>query len=361
MRFPKHVSFLGILVVILSVTATYVYAAQTKTEIKQPQTSSNNADEKLTEEKKKAEEGGPEPDPVVKEADRSDQSVSAWAAADVDWMVSNKVVPPRLQYNYKQLITREEFAALAVSVLDFMSESRVNLVYPILESQFKDTESLDVQQAYSFGIVNGVSDTEFKPEQNISRQEAAMMMANLLQSIQAKNLSTAEFDYLDKSSIAGWARDAVNIVSNLKLFQGTGQGFSPQGHYTREQAIAVMKRLLEYEGAARMISLRGRVVMHLDDLGTVESAKANQARPIVALIGKSSVKFTWTEATTETSAILDKFKEEEGHDHPGAVQFKAETIKALESGTAPVKDGEYTLQAGTSSKPGEGYLLKITW
>src|SRR5690606_4398790 len=94
-----------------------------------PQDSSDNVDIKWTEESQPAEEGGPAPDPIVRAEDTSDKTTSSWAEADVDWMLSNQIVPPQLQYNYKQFITREEFAALAVSVLEFMSGSKSKLIY----------------------------------------------------------------------------------------------------------------------------------------------------------------------------------------------------------------------------------------
>lgn len=300
--------------------------------------------------------------------DTSDKSVSKWAAEDVDWMVSNNIVPPQLQYSYKNYITREEFASLAVSVLNFMSKSKVNLIQTMLENKFKDTDSLDVAKAYSFGIVNGVSEEEFKPNNNITRQEAAMMMSNLLQSIQSEGLSKEDYTYKDRHSISGWALDAVDITSNFKLFQGSDAGFQPYASYTREQAIAVMRRLLQYQGSTHEISLRGKVFVDLNNLGTEEYAKSNKAKPVFVIAGTSNVRFTWTEATPDSSRLLDKLLVDltaghEGHNHEksGVLVFQAEEVNSLKSSTGPVTIGDYTLATGSTQKADEGYLLQITW
>jgi hypothetical protein len=307
-----------------------------------------------------AEENAPSAASYVPPIDTSNKEMSDWAAQDADWMVANNIVPVQLQFNYKSNITREEFSSLAVAVLDFMSEGRIRLIHAQAENKFEDTENIDVYKAYSYGIVNGVSEKEFKPGSAITRQEAAVMMANLLKSIQAKNLSTEDSKYDDRLSIADWALDSVDITSNIKLFQGTDIGFRPYDNYTREQAIVVMRRLLGFEGHAHMVSLRGRVAVHLEDLGTSEDAKANKARPMAVLTGTSSVKFVWTEAMRTGAAYARLFKDESGHQHMNVVPFSQEALDKLEAGESTVRDGEYTLILGNGTQQ-KGYLLGIVW
>lgn len=298
--------------------------------------------------------------PSIPSVDTSNKEVSGWAAEEVDWMVSNSIVPPQLQYNYLSNITREEFSSLAVSVLEFMSEGRVKLIHTVAENRFEDTDSEDVYKAYSYGIINGVSEQEFQPANPITRQEAAVMMANLLRSVQAKNLSPEDFPYEDRLSIADWALDSVDMTSNIKIFQGTDIGFRPYDNYTREQAIVVMRRLLGFEGHAHMVSLRGHVAIHIEDLGSPEDAKANKARPMAALVGTSSVKFVWTEASQTANAYLARFEGEAEHEHEGVAAFSRETLAKLKSGESPVQDGAYTLTLGGGTQQ-KGYLLGIAW
>ncbi|WP_027084148.1 S-layer homology domain-containing protein [Cohnella panacarvi] len=368
MKIIQFITMLALLALLLASSAPFAGAATKAVHI--PQNSSNNAEELAKqEEEKQSNDRYPDVEyiPVPAAVDTSNKAVSAWAKEDVDWMVINGIVPERLQFNYKSYIDREEFASLTVSVLDFMSKGRTRLIQTALDHHFEDTDSIDVTKAYSFGIVNGVSPTKFKPKNNISRQEAAMMMSNLLQSIQTANLSTEDYPYSDRKSIAQWALDAVDMTSNLKLFQGTTQGFKPQDNYTREQAIAVMRRLLQFHGSAGEVSLRGKVLVSLDALGTEEDAKSNKARPVSVVAGASNVRFTWTEMTPDSSRLLDRLVMDlsghEGHHHEdtGVLSFTPEVVNSLKSGTGSVRIQTYTLNTGASKKADEGFILKVTW
>lgn len=77
-------------------------------------------------------------------------------------------------FNPDKTITRAEFAAIIVKALGLPQKS-VN--------QFKDVTnnkwySAFVGTAYTYGIVNGKSETAFAPDDTITRQEAAVMISN---------------------------------------------------------------------------------------------------------------------------------------------------------------------------------------
>ena len=47
----------------------------------------------------------------------------------------------------------------------------------------------------------------------------------------------------DMKLVADWAKKDVASVVELKVMQGTGGAFDPQGTYTREQAVLTLLRL----------------------------------------------------------------------------------------------------------------------
>ena len=265
-----------------------------------------------------------------------------------------------MQFNYQSPITREEFASLVVSVLNFETRHRVDLILARPETKFKDTDSEDVIKAYNFGVVNGVSDTAFMPEKLITRQEAAVMMFNLLKTIQVGGLSKESVPYVDRLSISDWALDAVNVTSNLKIFEGSEMGFRPSDPYTREQAMVVMRRLLQVHSVSDMVSLRGRVAFHLEDLGTEEEAKARKLSPVSATTEINSVKLLWTEKNRSVESYLRMFEGEVGHHHPYSTGFTQETINKLKSHSRTVVEGDFTISIGDGNQK-DGYLLEISW
>ena len=298
---------------------------------------------------------------------QDEDTLDSWAKDAVDWMSINNITPPQLQSGYKKNITREEFTSLLLSVLKFASKNKVSLIDITMENRFEDTDSVDVIKAYGFGIVNGVSDSEFNPKDHISRQEAAMMMVNLLKSIQVGGLSTSDYKYVDQLSISDWAVDAVNVASNIGLFEGSENGFRPQDYYTREQAISVMSRLLKLHGRAAEISLRGKVMVDLNSLSEGNNSTANAARPISAIVGASNVRFGWTEVTPDYDYLLGKLKidlsghSSHHHEDTGVFLLTQDTVDRIKSSTGNIPIGNYRIETGVTKKADSGFLLKISW
>ncbi len=101
----------------------------------------------------------------------------------------------------------------------------------------------DVDYVYKLGIVNGVSEDEFMPLGEITREQAATMLyrtAVLFDKNDGSNNINSGFD-----GISSWARDGVNFVAANGIMQGTDKGFEPQGTFTKEQAIATLVRMYE--------------------------------------------------------------------------------------------------------------------
>ncbi|HIV03285.1 MAG TPA: S-layer homology domain-containing protein [Candidatus Aphodoplasma excrementigallinarum] len=49
----------------------------------------------------------------------------------------------------------------------------------------------------------------------------------------------------DHSGVANWAIEGVDFVTTKGVMNGTGDGFDPEGKYTKEQAILTMVRFIE--------------------------------------------------------------------------------------------------------------------
>ncbi len=140
-------------------------------------------------------------------------------------------------------VTREEFAELITKFYSYVNE--VSLARFGRISPFEDTKSRYVVAAYKLGIVKGVSDTEFAPSRNITREQIATMM---YRAISVMDLSDSNQDsslFADDSNISSWARDGVYFCKADKLVQGVGKDkFAPKGLATREQVIKILDNAL---------------------------------------------------------------------------------------------------------------------
>ncbi len=186
---------------------------------------------------------------------------SSWAYDSINYGIWLDIVPLELQKDYTAKITRKEFCTLAVynflhSQYHSDFEDYINFKgIDVENSPFDDTDDKYVVLAYRLGIVNGRSENTFAPDDFITRQEAAVMLCNLINVYTFDGLELIQKksrDFADKSYFADWAKESIDIISSpladgkTAIMEGTGNNkFSPWYNYSREQAIATMVRIAD--------------------------------------------------------------------------------------------------------------------
>ena len=99
------------------------------------------------------------------------------------------------------------------------------------------------------GIVNGVSDTEYAPNANITREQLATMLYRYAQysGMDAVDLRENISGFADADSVSEYAVQALNWAVGEELVNGMGDNtLAPQGNATRAQAAALLMRYVEY-------------------------------------------------------------------------------------------------------------------
>lgn len=167
--------------------------------------------------------------------------------------ISAGLVPNSLRGSYNASITRAEFCKLIAAFLEqYYGKTLDEIVADkgSASASFTDTRDEDVLNIAALGIVTGMGEGKFAPNNSISRQQAATMLARLADVVGCKT-NASEVSFSDASAIAGWAQDGVGFISacqdptnSKRVMGGTGAGrFSPKGSYTREQSIMTLIRL----------------------------------------------------------------------------------------------------------------------
>lgn len=166
---------------------------------------------------------------------------SDWAAASVQEAIQLGVVPFELQTGYTQTATRQEICALVVRFYETVTGSPVQG-----RVSFSDTKDEDVEKVAYLGIVNGVGDGSFHPNDPLTREQAAVMLTRLAQSM-SKHLPAAEANFTDRAEISPWALEATGAIQGCGVMNGVGGGrFAPSLSYSREQCITTLMRLYHY-------------------------------------------------------------------------------------------------------------------
>lgn len=143
--------------------------------------------------------------------------------------------------NLRNRITRAEFAAMAVNFYSKISKNNISTKENPFNDISKTSYTTDIIKAYSLGIVSGVSDNEFNPDGEITREQAATM---LMRTAEASEYNTS-YSTTVESGISSWAIKGVGFVTEKGIMNGTGNGFEPQGKYTREQAVITFVRMYD--------------------------------------------------------------------------------------------------------------------
>ena len=135
-------------------------------------------------------------------------------------------------------ITRAEFVTLMNNAKGFWSEGSINFSDVKNGSWFYSA----VARAVAAGYVKGYSDGSFKPNNTITRAEAAMMIAN------TAKLSANEagaYRFTDIGSIPAWARGSVGAVVAAGYMTGYPDGsFDANAPISRAEAVSSLNRML---------------------------------------------------------------------------------------------------------------------
>jgi hypothetical protein len=173
-----------------------------------------------------------------------------WAKEDIELMASKHIVKgaTNTTYNPAAEVTRAEFAALIVRALGLKVDPNAQLEFTdVSQSKWYYGE---IATAYHAGIVNGLSATQFGPNEKITREQMAVMVTRAM-AYANLNLELSEADIQEKlnkfddaTQIAGWAKVEVAKAVELGIINGrTASTFVPKAYATRAESAVMIKRM----------------------------------------------------------------------------------------------------------------------
>ena len=181
---------------------------------------------------------------------RDFDTASSWASADIGSAVSAGIVPDALQNGYQKNITRKEFCQIIDAMLrqelsDYSGALyATGISYDAARAALTDTWDGAVINCYRFGIVDGVGNNKFSPNNSLTREQAAKILMGAAKTIGLSGSASA-VSWADASQISSWAVEGINYVVGAGIMNGTGENrFGPQGMFTREQAIVTVYRMI---------------------------------------------------------------------------------------------------------------------
>lgn len=168
-----------------------------------------------------------------------------WAEANISKMASHLLVNGMTDTKFgPQLnITRAEFTSLVVRALGLSDSTGT--------TSFKDVKKEDwfykeVGIAVSAGLIKGEGD-QFKPGDNITREQMAAIFERALKFAGASVPNSAStLTFADKNSISAWAAPSISAAVQLGIMKGDDRGrLNPGAPATRAEGTVMLERMLK--------------------------------------------------------------------------------------------------------------------
>lgn len=188
-------------------------------------------------------------------------SASDWSVGELSKAEEYNLLTEKVQVNFKHEITREEFSELVLKLYEALIGEKTVAVNA---NPFIDTENPSIASAYGLGIVNGVGNGRFAPDNTATRQEVSTMLYRTLKAAKPEydfSISN-EHTFSDEARISPWAHDSVKYLYGSGVITGAGSNrFNPEGTATCEEAVILIKRMYEkYVLSAEVVYQPGRAV-----------------------------------------------------------------------------------------------------
>ena len=166
---------------------------------------------------------------------------SKWAWTDIDKAHALNITNADGNYNFPGAITREEFCELVYNYISEFGELEVDDGHIV----FIDTDNIKIRILNTMGIIKGKSETQFAPNDLLTREEAATILNRLINVVHPDLASTElYYEFADGSQISDWAMSAIQRICNMGIMKGVeNNNFAPQDNYTTEQAIVTLVRV----------------------------------------------------------------------------------------------------------------------
>lgn len=166
---------------------------------------------------------------------------SAWAKDSIETAKASGLIDETDDVAYTAAVDRLTFAVVGYNALAADAPPKEAYL-----SYFDDTDDPRVASLASLGIIKGKGGRLFAPDDTLTREEAATILARMAKKRGLEAPERYETRYADDAAIADWAYDAVYTVKALGLMVGREDAtFDPAGVVTYEEAVALFLRLFE--------------------------------------------------------------------------------------------------------------------
>lgn len=184
----------------------------------------------------------PEVEQQIKDNDKEKPNLTDisghWAETYINSLVKSGVVSGFEDYTFRPDIpaTRAEFVKLVVSALNLGADADCNFA----DIQKNSWYFSYISSAFANGLVTGDENGMFRPNEYITREDAAVIIYRALKDKLSKN---TDGTFIDFELVSDYAKEAVSVLKADEILNGNENGsFEPDSETTRAQIVAMLYR-----------------------------------------------------------------------------------------------------------------------
>lgn len=174
-------------------------------------------------------------EPTVVDGKFTDVPDTFWAAADIYTLKEAGIINGKSdkEFDPEGKVTRAEFTKMIVNLFGVKASSNT---VSFTDCKADDWFTPFVAAAVEAGYVKGITDTEFAPDQTITREEACTILGRAYAQTSDKALN-----FTDASDIADFASAYVALLVDMGYVNGYTDGtFLPKNEITRAEAAKII-------------------------------------------------------------------------------------------------------------------------
>lgn len=166
------------------------------------------------------------------------EGVKSWAGDAIAYLVEKGAIEGfgNGEFRPNEPLTRGQIAKVLAIALDLDIDKNAKTDFPDAKDHWASSYIKAIQDQLP-GVINGFPDGTFRPEDPVTREQLAKIVA------EAYDLEKDENADINFTDIGGWSKDFIETLASLGIVEGVGGGlFNPAGPVTRAQAAVFVHR-----------------------------------------------------------------------------------------------------------------------
>ncbi len=181
-----------------------------------------------------------------------DVNNKSWAEEYIETLASKYIIKGKEtgKYDPAEHMTRAQFAVLLVRALGLPGQAYDGSFKDVSGKEWFNKEG-ELMAAVKYGVIQGIGDGTFAPNEKITRAQAAAMIERAM-NIKFLNYDKSQLDkskklsdFKDAKKVGGWAQKGVEAVYQAGIVSGKLDGnYDPNGYTQRDQMAKILANFL---------------------------------------------------------------------------------------------------------------------